>query len=91
MLLVKELGIRYRGFSVVIEGCMLTRMSSESSDPLVWQPRRSSTAKALRITSECREIGECTRVARMRSISVDGQGHYNPDRSEDLWGKAVRP
>ena len=23
-------------------------------------------------------------------ISVDGQGHYNPDRSEDLWGKAVR-
>ena len=27
----------------------------------------------------------------MRSISVDGQGHYNPDRSEDLWGKAVRP
>ena len=38
-----------------------------------------------------REIGECTRVARMRSISVDGQGHYNPDRSEDLWGKAVRP
>jgi hypothetical protein len=30
-------------------------------------------------------------VARMRSISVDGRGHYNPDRSEDLWGKAVRP
>ena len=24
-------------------------------------------------------------------ISVDGQGQYNPDRSEDLWGKAVRP
>ena len=49
------------------------------------------TAKALRITSTGWEIGECTRVARMRSISVDGQGHYNPDRSEDLWGKAVRP
>ena len=71
---------------------MLTRISSESSEPLVGSlARRSRTAKALRITSECREIGECTRVARMRSISVDGQGHYNPDRSEDLWGKAVRP
>lgn len=27
---------------------------------------------------------------RLRSISVDGQGHYKPDRSEDLWGKAAR-
>ena len=76
---------------MVIEGCMLTRINSESSDPLVGSLRRSRTAKALRITSECREIGECTRVARMRSISVDGRGQYNPDRSEDLWGKAVRP
>jgi len=27
----------------------------------------------------------------MRLISVDGQGQHNPDWSEDLWGKAVRP
>ena len=30
-------------------------------------------------------------MTRMRSISVDGQGQHNPDWSEDLWGKAVRP
>ena len=28
---------------------------------------------------------------RVGQVIVDGQGHYNPDRSEDLWGKAVRP
>ena len=76
---------------MVIEGCMLTRISSEKLGTTRGQPRRSRTAKALRITSECREIEECARVARMRLISVDGRGQYNPDRSEDLWGKAVRP
>src|SRR6516162_411881 len=49
-------------------------------------PRRSRTAKASRISryaakSRCaREWGGWGR------LSVDGSGHYNPNRSEDPWG-----
>jgi hypothetical protein len=37
----------------------------------------------------CGEIALGQRVGRMGSVSVDGPGHYNLDRSEDPWGKAA--
>src|ERR1700737_4979535 len=37
------------------------------------------------------EIGACRRVGRMGPVSDDGPGHYNPDRSEGPWGRAVKP
>ncbi len=49
-------------------------------------PRRSRTAKALRI-SRIGEIVVCLRVGRMGPISVDGPGQHNPDRSEGPWGR----
>ena len=47
-----------------------------------WQPRRTRTAKAPRISRTTMK----SRCARERGgwgrLSVDGPGHYNPDRSE---------
>jgi len=40
-------------------------------------------------TPPCGEIAVCLRVGRMRPISDDGPGHYNPDPSEGLWGGGV--
>jgi len=62
----------------------------KARNQLVGSPMALPHSKGSPYNQRSWEIGECTRVARMRSISVDGQGHYNPDRSEDLWGKAVR-
>ena len=49
-------------------------------------PRRSRTAKALRISRHAVK----SRCARERDgwgrLSDDGPGHYNPDPSEDPWG-----
>ena len=49
-------------------------------------PRRSRTAKALRISRRDGEIAMCPRVGRMGLISVDGSGQKNPNRSESPWG-----
>jgi hypothetical protein len=51
------------------------------------QPRRTRTAKASRISrsaAKSRCAGEWGGWGR---LSVDGSGHYNPDRSEDPWGR----
>jgi hypothetical protein len=37
----------------------------------------------------CGEIAMRLRVGRMRPISDDGLGQYNPDLSEGLWGGRV--
>ena len=55
----------------------------------------SRVAKALPYSEDiaykppCGEIAVCLRVGRMRPISDDGPGHYNPDPSEGLWGGGV--
>jgi len=52
----------------------------------------SRVAKALPYSEDiaykppCGEIAVCLRVGRMRPISDDGPGHYNPDPSEGPWG-----
>jgi hypothetical protein len=53
-------------------------------------PRRSCTAKALRISRTDGEIVMCRRVGRMGPISVDAAGQNNPERSEGPWG-GVQP
>jgi hypothetical protein len=53
------------------------------------QPRRTRTAKAPRINRRAvksRCAGEWGAWGR---LSVDGPGHYNPDRSEGPWGRAT--
>src|SRR3982074_259246 len=50
-------------------------------------PRRSRTAKASRI-SRCAVKSRCAcERGGWGRLSVDGPGHYNPDRSEDPWGR----
>lgn len=50
-------------------------------------PRRSRTAKASRISRHAvKSRCACERGGWGR-VSVDGPGHYNPDRSEDPWGR----
>jgi hypothetical protein len=58
---------------------MSTQNAGESTEPVVG--RLGEAAK-----SRCAcEWGGWGR------ISEDGPGHYNPDRSEDPWGRAVEP
>jgi hypothetical protein len=50
-------------------------------------PRRSRTAKASRISRRAvKSRCACERGGWGR-LSVDGPGHYNPDWSEDPWGR----
>jgi hypothetical protein len=49
-------------------------------------PRRSRTAKALRISRIIGEIAMCRRVGRMGPRSEDATGQNNPERSEGPWG-----
>ena len=74
-------------FPGVKEGDMSIRICSESTDPLVGGPRRSRTAEAFRITAEAGSRN----VLASGSEGVDSvwmDREYNPDRSEDPWGKA---
>jgi hypothetical protein len=52
-------------------------------------PRRSRTAKALRI-SRCAAKSRCAcERGGWGRLSDDGPGQYNPDRNEGPWGKAT--
>jgi hypothetical protein len=68
---------------------MSTKINHESSEPLAGcLGVVRCTAKAVCISrmakSDCAgEWGGCGRL----SVSVDGPGHYNPDRSEGHWGR----
>jgi len=52
-------------------------------------PRRSRTAKASRISCWSAKSWCACKWGRWGRLSVDGPGHYNPDRSEDPWGRAA--
>jgi len=55
------------------------------------RPVDAGTAMASPITrcaEKWRRVGERDGWGR---LSVDGPGHYNPDRSEGPWGRAVKP
>jgi hypothetical protein len=52
-------------------------------------PRRSRTAKALRISRHAVKSRCAREWDGWGRLSDDGPGHYNPDLSEGPWGKAV--
>jgi hypothetical protein len=51
------------------------------------QPRRTRTAKAPRISRSAAKSRCACEWGGWGRLSVDGPGHYNPDRSEDPWGR----
>jgi hypothetical protein len=53
------------------------------------QPRRTRTAKAPRISRQTMKLRCAHERGGWGRISVDGPGHYNPDRSEGPWGRAA--
>jgi len=54
-------------------------------------PRRRRTARAERIRCQASKAHCACQWGGWGQISVDGLGHYNPDRSEDPWGRAGNP
>jgi hypothetical protein len=69
------------------------RADHESTEPLVGRlgARRGRTARASRISRYAAKSGCAGEWGGWGQVSEDGPGHYNPDRSEDPWGKAARP
>jgi hypothetical protein len=53
-------------------------------------PRRSRTAKASSITGNAGKSRRACEWDGWGRLSVDGPGHYNPDRSEGPWGRAAK-
>ena len=82
------------GLSGGVEGDMLRRNDRESSEPLadgLARPARAGTARASHITRTTGKLGRVCKWGGWGRLSVDGPGHYNPDRSEGPWGRAVKP
>jgi hypothetical protein len=78
------------GLPGVIEHNTSTKNVSRKLGTSRGQPRRTRTAKTPRISRSATK----SRCARERGawgrLSVDGPGHYNPDRSEGPWGREMR-
>ncbi len=55
------------------------------------RPARAGTARASHITRRTGKLGRVGEWDGWGRLSVDGPGHYNPDRSEGPWGRAVKP
>ena len=55
------------------------------------RPARAGTARASHITRRTGKLGRVCEWDGWGRLSVDGPGHYNPDRSEGPWGRAVKP
>ena len=76
--------------SGVPEGDMSTKNAQRKHGTTRGSPRRSRTAKTSRI-SRCAAKSRCAcKWGRWGRLSDDGPGHYNPDRSEDPWGRGGR-
>jgi len=74
---------------------MSTQNTGESTEPVVGRFGRRSlsircTAKASRISRDAAKSRCACEWGGWGRLSEDGPGHYNPDRSEDPWGRAVR-
>jgi hypothetical protein len=66
---------------------MLTRIGHRKHGTTRGSPRRSRTAKALRITGSAGKSRRACEWGGWGRVSVDGPGQYNPDRSEGPWGR----
>ena len=74
---------------VVEEGCMPAQNAQQKPGTARGSPRRSRTAKASRISRHAAKSRCAREWGGWGRISVDGSGHYNPDRSEGPWGRAT--
>jgi hypothetical protein len=76
----------------VPEGDMLRQQANESTEPLVGRLGAAvwRTARAARISRSAVKSSCACEWGAWGRLSVDGPGHYNPDRSEGPWGKAAR-
>ena len=77
--------------SGVSEGDMPRQQANESTEPLagrlgaaVWRTARTVRISRYAVKSRC-----ACEWGAWGQVSVDGVGHYNPDRSEDPWGRAA--
>jgi len=70
---------------------MLRRHANESTDPLVGclGVEVGRTAVAARISRFAVKSSCSCEWGAWDQLSDDGPGHYNPDRSEGPWGKAL--
>ena len=70
----------------------MRRHANESTDPLVGclGVEVGRTAVAARISRFAVKSSCSCEWGAWDQLSDDGPGHYNPDRSEGPWGKAVR-
>ena len=85
----EELGHATDELSGVTGGGMMAESGQRKLGTSRGQPRHTRTAKAPRISrSAMKSQCACERDAWGR-LSVDGPGHYNPDRSEGPWGRAT--
>src|SRR5580704_2058016 len=70
----------------VIEGGMLGRNGQRKPGTTRGSPRRSRTAKALRISRLAAKSRCACEWGGWGRLSDDGSGQNNPDPSEDPWG-----
>jgi hypothetical protein len=75
----------------VSEGDRSRQQANESTEPLVGRLGAAveHTAKAARISRYAVKSCCACEWGAWGRVSVDGLGHYNPDRSEDPWGRAA--
>jgi hypothetical protein len=69
---------------------MSTQNSTQKLGTTGGSPRRSRTAKALRISRRAAKSRCACRWDGWGRISDDGPGQNNPDRSEGPWGRAMK-
>jgi hypothetical protein len=73
-----------------VEGGMFGKSGQRKHGTTRGSPRRSRTAKALRITGTAGKSQRAHEWVGWGRLSVDGPGQNNPDRSEGPWGRAAR-
>src|SRR6516225_8471893 len=69
--------------SGVIEDGMSGRNAQRKPGTARGSPRRSRTAKAVHISRKAMKLCCAREWGGWGRVSVDGSGHYNPNRSED--------
>ena len=73
----------------VIESGMLRKNGQRKPGTTRGSPRRSRTAKALRISRHAVKSRCAHEWDGWGRLSDDGPGHYNPNPSEDPWGGGI--
>ena len=81
------------GLSGGLEGDMPRKNDSESSGTTRRRPRPADCryGDGVAYNPRCGEMAACGSGTGWGRLSVDGPGHYNPDRSEGPGVRAVEP